>query len=78
MMSSKNAILEIRNRRHSAVVYINDTKIEVLECSNTTSCKIQGVKGTGCPNYCPFIVDAKRYMQGLRTKFRVEVLSPNT
>ncbi len=68
-------ILEVKNKRNSAIIYVKDQNIEVLECTNSTSCRIQGVKDSGCPKYCPFIVDAKKYLYGMRTKNRVEVLN---
>lgn len=78
MITAESTILQVKNRRHTAVIYVNGSKIEVVDCSNSTNCRIQGVKGGGCPSYCPFVVDAKRYVQGLRTKYRVEVLNPSS
>jgi len=56
---------------------VDDGRIEVIDCTNSVNCRIQGVKGEGCPSYCPSIADAKRYIQGLKTKYRVEVLNPD-
>jgi len=76
-MITTSKILQVKNRRHIAAVYVNGSRIEVIDCTNTTNCRIQGVRGAGCPSYCPFIADAKRYVQGLRTKYKVEVLNPD-
>ncbi len=75
MSSGKGVILEVRNRYHSAVIYINNKNVEVVECTNSSACRIQGVAGRRCPEYCPFVVEAKKFVGGLRTKYRVEVLS---
>ena len=75
MSSGKGVILEVRNRYHTAVIYINNKNVEVVECTNSPSCKIQGVVSGRCPDYCPFIVEAKKFVGGVRTKYRVEVLS---
>ncbi|WP_290597740.1 MULTISPECIES: hypothetical protein [unclassified Archaeoglobus] len=75
MVTIQSYILEVKNKRNSAIIYIRDQNIEVLECSNSVSCRIQGVKGLGCPQYCPFIVDAKKYLHGMKTKNKVEVLN---
>ncbi len=70
-----SCILEISSRRATAIVVIDKGEIEVLECSNVSNCRIQGVLSDICPKFCPFIVDAKRYIRGLKPKNRVEVLS---
>ncbi len=77
MVTAQPKILQVKNRRHVAIVYVNGGEIEVIDCTNSVNCRIQGVKGEGCPSYCPFIADAKRYIQGLKTKYRVEVLNPD-
>lgn len=77
MVTTQSYILEVKNKRSSAVLYFSDGEIEVLECTNTTSCRIQGVKGLGCPHYCPLIVDAKRFLKGMETKHAVEILNPS-
>ncbi len=69
-------VLQVKNKRHIVAVYVDGTSIEVIDCTNATNCRIQGVRGARCPSYCPFIADAKRYVRGLRTKYRVEVLNP--
>jgi hypothetical protein len=76
MPNVESNVLQVRNRHNIAVIYVSDSSFEVLECSNNPNCRIQGVKGSECPIYCPFIVDAKRYLQGMKTKYRVEVLNP--
>ncbi len=68
-------ILEVRNRHHTAVIFISNEDVEVVECTNRGACKVQGVTSGRCPNYCPFIAEAKKFISGLRTKYRVEVLS---
>lgn len=75
MVSAKSIIIQIRNRDNTAVIYVNEENfLEVIDCSNSKNCRIQGVGK--CPVYCPFVVDAKRYVQGLKTRYRVEVLNP--
>ena len=75
MLNPDGSVLQVRNRRHVAVIYVRESSFEVLECSNSSNCRIQGV-GSNCPNYCPFVVEAKRHLQGMRTKYAVEVLNP--
>ncbi len=78
MVTIQSYILEVKNKRSSAIIYINGQEVEVLECTNSTSCRIQGVKGLSCPQYCPFIVDAKKFVHGMKTKNKVEVLNTPT
>lgn len=77
MVTTQSYILEVKNKRSSAVLYVGDEEIEVLECTNSTSCRIQGVKGLVCPQYCPFIADAKKFLKGMKTKHAVEILNPS-
>ncbi len=76
MPNSPGYILEISSKRATAIIAIDKTKkIEVIECTNVSRCRIQGIILTGtCPHFCPFVVDAKRYIDGLRTRNRVEIL----
>ncbi len=71
-------IFEIRVGRISAVVGIKDDEVEVLECSNYTNCKIQGVVtgnlSDGCPRFCPVIVAAKKHER--RKNATVRILKP--
>ncbi len=70
-----SCILEVSSKRATAIISINRGELEVLECTNSTTCRIQGVLSVNCPRFCPFIVDAKRYARGLKPKNKVEVLS---
>ena len=64
-------ILEIKNRRSSAVIYVKEERGSGMY--EFYIMQIQGVRG--CPHYCSFIVDAKRYVSGMKTKNKVDVLS---
>jgi len=75
MPITMSCILEISSKRATAVIAVNRGELEVLECTNASNCRIQGVLGASCPRFCPFIVDAKRYIRGLRPRNKVEVLS---
>ncbi len=70
-----NFILEISSKRSTAIIAISKTNFEVLECSNFTNCRIQGIIDGECPKFCPFIVDAKRFIRGLKPRNKVEVLT---
>ena len=70
-----NFILEISSKRSTAIIAISEKNFEVLDCSNSMNCRIQGVIDSGCPKFCPFIVDAKRFVRGLKPKNKVEVLT---
>uniref|UniRef100_A0A7C3RE50 Uncharacterized protein n=2 Tax=Archaeoglobus fulgidus TaxID=2234 RepID=A0A7C3RE50_ARCFL len=78
MITAHAKILQVRNRRHAAAIFVDGSSFEVIDCTNSTNCRIQGVKGKKCPSYCPFVADARRYVQGLKTKYEVEVLNPDS
>lgn len=63
-------ILEIKNRRSSAVIYVKEER-----GSGMYEFYIMQDTVRGCPHYCSFIVDAKRYVSGMKTKNKVDVLS---
>ncbi len=67
-------VVEVKNKRSSALIALNQNKYDVIDCSNKTNCKMQGL-GFKCPAYCPYIVEAKKFFRGFKTNFRVEVLS---
>ncbi len=71
-------LVEVRNRRVSAIIAVSDGDCEVLECENKQTCKIAGIASNRCPAYCPLVVDAKRFARGQSTRYRVDVLSRAT
>uniref|UniRef100_A0A7C2SP56 Uncharacterized protein n=1 Tax=Archaeoglobus fulgidus TaxID=2234 RepID=A0A7C2SP56_ARCFL len=43
MITAHAKILQVRNRRHAAAIFVDGSSFEVIDCTNSTNCRIQGV-----------------------------------
>ncbi|MET1125212.1 MAG: hypothetical protein ABWW66_08185 [Archaeoglobaceae archaeon] len=65
-------LVEVKNKRVSAILSVTEKSFKVLDCTNSANCRVLGIS---CSASCPLIADAKRFVRGWRTRHRVEVLS---